>query len=171
MENKKNIVRSNNLSLSPLSFGEGIKGRGSLHLHFILVNSEFNQGIADDLNEGEESEDNIKYLWEDELKVSEPIKEFKIKNNAIYTLAGLFPDDREFSFEIDDMTIVDCLTENEKNMQFAVSKKLLKKTEIIKDEKKDETHLYFYLRDGLPFENPMEGIYIIRQNFPKELKK
>ena len=48
MGNKKNIVIKNDLTLSPLSFGEGIKGRGFLHLHFILVNSEFNQGIADD---------------------------------------------------------------------------------------------------------------------------
>jgi hypothetical protein len=142
----------------------------NLHLHFILVNSEFNQGIADDLNDGQESEDNIKYLWEDEFKVSEPVKDFKIKNNAIYTLAGYFPDDKEFNFEIWDMTIVDCITENGKNMQFAVSKKLLKKTEKIVDDKKEETHLYFYLRDMIPMENPMNGLYIIKQDFPEELK-
>jgi hypothetical protein len=142
----------------------------NLHLHFILVNSEFNQGIADDLYEGQETEDNIKYLWEDEFKVSEPVKEFKIKNNAIYTLVGRFPDDKEFSFEIWDMTIVDCITIDGKNMQFAVSKKLLKKTEKIVNETEEETHLYFYLRDGLPMENPMNGVYIIKQDFPKELK-
>lgn len=142
----------------------------NLHLHFILVNSEFNQGLADDLNEGQESEDNIKYLWEDELKVSEPVREFKIRNNAIYTLAGRLPNDKEFNFEIWDMTIVDCVTENGKNMQFAVSKKLLKKTEKIVDETNDETHLYFYLRDGIPMENPMDGVYILKQDFPKELK-
>ena len=143
----------------------------NLYLHFILVNSEFNQGLANDLYEGQESEDNIKHLWEDELLVSEPVKEFKIKNNAIYTLAGYFPDDKPFSFEIWDTTIVDCLTESGKQMQFAVSKKLLKKTEKIEDEKTNDTHLYFYLRDALPLENPMNGIYILRSDFPKELKK
>ena len=142
----------------------------NLHLHFILVNSEFNQGLAEDLYNGEESEDNIKHLWEDELKVSEPVKEFKIRNNAIYTLAGYLPDNKEFSYEIWDITIVDCITVNGTNMQFAVSKKLLKKTEKIVDDKNNETHLYFYLRDGLPLENPMNGVYIIRQDFPKELK-
>lgn len=142
----------------------------NLYLHFILVNSEFNQGLADDLNEGEETEDNIKYLWEDELKVAEPIKEFKIKNNATYTLAGFFPDDKEFSFDILDTTIVDCITESGKNMQFAVSKKLLKKTDKKVDEKMDETHLYFYLRDTFPLENPMDGVYILKQDFPKALK-
>ena len=77
----------------------------NLHLHFILVNSEFNKGLADDLYNGEESEDNIKHLWEDEFLVSEPVKEFKISNNAIYKLAGFFPDDKPFSFEVWDMTI------------------------------------------------------------------
>ncbi|MGZ4034070.1 MAG: hypothetical protein ACXVPU_15760 [Bacteroidia bacterium] len=142
-----------------------------LYLHFILVNSEFNQGLADDLYEGQESEDNIKYLWEDEFKVSEPIKEFKIKNNAIYTLAGYFPDDKPFSFEIWDMTVVDCITESGKTMQFAVSKKLVKKTEKVVKEKINETHMYFYLKDAMPMENPMNGVYILKTDFPKELKK
>jgi hypothetical protein len=81
-----------------------------LHLHFILVNSEFNQGLAEDLYEGQESEDNIKHLWEDELKVSEPIQDFKIKNNSTYTLAGYYPNDEAFSFEIADVTLVNCTT-------------------------------------------------------------
>jgi hypothetical protein len=97
----------------------------NLHLHFIQVNSEFSQGFADDLHEGQESEDNIKHLWEDELKVSEPIKEFKIKNNTSYTLAGYFPDNTEFNFEINDVTVIDCETDKGTKMQFAISKKLL----------------------------------------------
>lgn len=143
----------------------------NLHLHFILINSEFNTGLADDLHEGEETEDNIKYLWEDEFKVSEPVEDFKIKNKVIYTLAGLYPDHTEFSFEIPDMTIVNCTTVSGSHQQFAVSKKLLRKTEKIVNEKADETHLYFYLRDHPPMENPMNGVYILRSDFPKELKK
>lgn len=141
----------------------------NLHLHFILVNSEFNQGLADDLHEGQETEDNIKHLWEDELRVSEPVLEFKIRNRAVYTLAGYFPDGKQFAYEIEDMTIVDCTTVAGTKMQFAISKKLLKKTEKSASEKQDETHLYFYLRDE-PLENPMNGVYILNQDFPKELK-
>lgn len=143
----------------------------NLHLHFILINSEFNQGLANDLYEGQESEDNIKHLWEDEFKVSEPIKEFKIKNNTTYTLAGYFPDEKPFSFEIWDMTVVDCITESGKSMQFAVSKKLVKKTEKVVKEKINETHMYFYLKDAMPMENPINGVYIVKADFPKELKK
>ena len=85
-------------------------------------------------------------------------------------MTGFFPDDKEFSFDILDTTIVDCITESGKNMQFAVSKKLLKKTDKKVDEKMDETHLYFYLRDTFPQENPMDGVYILKQDFPKALK-
>ncbi|MGB3948287.1 MAG: hypothetical protein WBM13_09890 [Bacteroidia bacterium] len=143
----------------------------NLHLHFILVNSDFNQGLANDLYEGQETEDNIKHLWEDELKVSEEVAEFKIRNNTIYTLAGYFPNGEQFSFDIWDMTIVDCTTVSGQKMQFAVSKKLLKKTEKVVNNEANETHLYFYLRDSLPLENPMDGVYILKQDFPKELKK
>ena len=142
----------------------------NLILHFILVNSEFNKGLADDLYEGQETEDNIKHLWEDEMKVSEPVKEFKIKNNAIYTLAGYYPDNSNFSFEIWDMTLVDCLTEGGQELKFAVSKKLIKKTEKVVDEPTGDTHLYFYLHDKFPLENPMDGVYILKSDFPKELK-
>jgi len=142
-----------------------------LHLHFIKINSDFNQALADDLYGGEESEDNIKHIWEDELKVSEPVTEFKIRNNTSYTLAGYYADNTAFSFEIAEMTVVDCKTKSNTTMQFAVSKKILKKTEKIVDEKNAETHLYFYLRDTYPIENPMNGVYIIRTDFPKELKK
>lgn len=139
-----------------------------LSLHFILVNSEFNQGLADDLYNGQETEDNIKYLWEDEFEVSEALKSFKIRNKDIYTLAGYYPDNSQFSFEIWDMTVVDCLTESGKEMQFAVSKSLIKKTEK-KTDKNNDTHLYFYLRDTVPMKSPMNGVYIAKKDFPKEL--
>jgi polynucleotide 5'-kinase involved in rRNA processing len=141
-----------------------------LYLHFIQINSEFNQALANDLHDGKETEDNIKCLWEDELKVSEDVKEFKIKNNTTYTLEGYFPDNKKFSFEIPDMTTCDCITGSGKKTQFAISKKLIKKTEKIVEAGKDETHLYFYLKDTLPMENPMNGIYIVKSDFPKELR-
>ncbi|MGQ0828735.1 MAG: hypothetical protein ACT4ON_10100 [Bacteroidota bacterium] len=141
-----------------------------LYVHFILVNSEFNQGIANDLHAGQESEDNIKYLWEDELKVSGSITEFKIRNNAIYDLKG-YTGEVPFDFAIPDMTICDCITTDGNKMQFAVSKKLLKKTEKTVNDAKTETHLYFYLKNTLPMENPMNGVYILNSDFPKALKK
>jgi hypothetical protein len=135
------------------------------------LNSDFSQGFADELYDGQESEENIKHLWEDEFKVSESVKEFKIKNNTTYTLAGFLPNNNEFSYEIGDMTVINCITKAGNSMQFAVSKKILKKTSKYVNEKKNETHLFFYLRDTHEIENPMNGVYILKSDFPKELSK
>ena len=140
-----------------------------LIVHFIQVNSQFNQTMADNIHGGEESEDNIKYLWEDELKVAEAVTDFKINNNATYVLAGYFPNDAPFNFNIAEMVVCDCNLLSGKNTHFAVSKKLVKKTDRIVDAQKGETHLYFYLKDKLEMENPMDGVYILKENFPKEL--
>ena len=140
-----------------------------LHLHFIAVNTQFDQKLADDLFEGKETEDNIKYLWEDDLTVSDPVLDFKIVNNAVYTLSGFYPDGKVFGFEIPDMTLCICNTAKESNMQFAVSKKILKKTDKIIED--GETHLYFYLSDHHPMINPMNGVYILKKDFPNALKK
>src|ERR1700741_2502030 len=98
-------------------------------LNVKLVNSEFNQSIADDLHNGEESEDNIKYLWEDEFTVQGKVALFKIKNNATFQLKGILPDDKEFSYDIPDMCIVECTMEDGSVVQFPISKKLIKATE------------------------------------------
>ena len=57
-----------------------------LIVHFIQVNSQFNQTMADNIHGGEESEDNIKYLWEDELKVAEAVTDFKINKSSCKNL-------------------------------------------------------------------------------------
>jgi hypothetical protein len=139
-----------------------------LHIHFIQLNSEFNQSIADDFNNGEESEDNIKNLWEDELKVKEPVMDFKIKHNLPFLLKGIYPDKNTFSFEIPNVSLVEYTTQSGEKTQLAVSKKLIKNTD--KKTEGNATHLYFYLCDDVPFQNPYVGVYIVNSDFPKELK-
>ena len=137
-------------------------------LNVKLVNSEFNQSIADDLHNGEESEDNIKYLWEDEFTVQGKVALFKIKNNATFQLKGILPDDKEFSYDIPDMCIVECTMEDGSVVQFPISKKLIKATEKIESKKKNSVTFIVLLKD-LEHVNPMDGTYILKENFPKEL--
>ncbi len=134
-----------------------------------LVNSEFDQDIAIALYEGDESEENIKYLWEDEFEVLGDIESFKVKNNAIYTLEGIKTDDTKFSFEIWDMTIVECIDKKGNINQFSFSKKLIKSTEKLQDEKTKDIIFIVLLTDKLEHVNPMDGLYILKSHFPKEL--
>ncbi|MFM2019122.1 MAG: hypothetical protein RL007_2778, partial [Bacteroidota bacterium] len=52
------------------------------------VNPDFDHELAEREHEGKESEDNILYTWEDEFVINGDITDFKIRNNAEYSLAA-----------------------------------------------------------------------------------
>lgn len=132
-----------------------------------LVNSQFNQAYADKENEGEETEDNIKYLWEDEFEVQGNVTNFKVVNNTTYLLNGLYPNDDEFSFEIPDMTVLECTLDNGSVTLLPFSKKAISKTE--KKETKKGMTFYVHLKSVRELVNPMTGVYILKDDYPKEL--
>lgn len=132
-----------------------------------LVNSKFNQAYADKENEGEETEDNIKYLWEDEFEVQGNVSNFKVINNTTYLLNGLYPDNDEFSFEIPDMTVLECTLDNGTVTLLPFSKKAISKTE--KVETKNGMTFYVHLKSIREIVNPMTGVYILKDDYPKEL--
>ena len=134
-----------------------------------LVNSKFNQAYADKENEGEETEDNIKYLWEDEFDVQGDVANLKVINNTTYLLKGLYPDDDEFCFEIPDMTILECTMKDGSQTLIPFSKRAINKTE--KTETKDGIHFFVYLKSIKDIVNPMQGVYILKEDYPKELLK
>lgn len=132
-----------------------------------LINSKFDQKKADLHHEGEESEDNMKILWEDEFVVSGNITDFKVKNNAVYQLKGYLANDQEFCYDIPDMTIVECVMDNGQITQIPFSKKLIIDTD--KQQTPKEITFSVRLKSSRPLMNPMEGVYILKENFPKEL--
>ncbi|MBC7694536.1 MAG: hypothetical protein H7141_03725 [Burkholderiales bacterium] len=132
-----------------------------------LVNSKFNQAYADKENEGEETEDNIKYLWEDEFEVQGNVTNFKVINNTTYLLNGLYPNDDEFSFEIPDMTVLECTLDSGVITLLPFSKKAINKTE--KKETKNGFTFYVQLKSIREVVNPMTGVYILKDDYPKEL--
>lgn len=132
-----------------------------------LVNSNFNQAYADKENEGLETEDNIKYLWEDEFDVKGEVTHFKVITNTTYLLQGVFPDDRAFRFEIPDITLLECTMDHGTTVFIPFSKKAISKTD--KQETKSGLVFSVYLKSIKDIVNPMEGVYILKEDYPKEL--
>lgn len=132
-----------------------------------LVNSKFNQAYADKENEGDETEDNIKYLWEDEFEVQGNVSNFKVINNTTYMLNGLYPNDDEFSFEIPDMTVLECTLDNGSVTLMPFSKKAISKTE--KTDTKEGMTFFVQLKSIREVVNPMTGVYILKEDYPEEL--
>lgn len=131
------------------------------------VNPDFDQELADKTNDGHESEDNIRYNWEDEFEVKHDVKDFSIRNNEIYTLEGMAGDE-PFSYEIPSMTIIECSGANGEVSRFAASRKLIKDSKKNVD-KKGDVHFFLFLKGGHKHVNPMPGIYISQKDFPSEL--
>jgi hypothetical protein len=136
-------------------------------LNIKLVNSKFNQAYADKDNEGEETEDNIKYLWEDEFDIKGNVKNFKVINNTTYLLKGLYPNDDEFCFEIPNMTVLECIMDDDSVTLLPFSKKAISKTD--KVDSKDGLYFNINLKSIYEIVNPMLGVYIIKEDYPKEL--
>ena len=136
-------------------------------LNIKLVNSKFNQAYADKDNEGEETEDNIKYLWEDEFDIKGNVTNFKVINNTTYLLKGLYPNDDEFCFEIPNMTVLECTMDDGSVTLLPFSKKAISKTD--KVDSKDGLYFNINLKSIYDIVNPMLGVYIIKEDYPKEL--
>lgn len=134
-----------------------------------LVNSKFDQAYADKENEGDETEDNIKYLWEDEFEIQGDVETFKVVNNTTYLLKGLYPDDEEFCFEIPDMTVLHCTMGDGSETLLPFSKKAISKTE--KVETKKGMTFNVQLKSVREVVNPMTGVYILKEDYPEELLK
>lgn len=131
------------------------------------VNPEFDQQLADKYHEGKESEDNIRYNWEDEFDVSADITDFRIRNNAVYMLEG-FRGEEKFSYEIPSMTIVECVAADGSITPFAASRRLIKDTKKTVG-KNGDIHFFLFLKGGHPMVNPVTGVYISKGDFPFEL--
>ena len=61
----------------------------SCKIHIYLLNDLYSQELADAEHEGNQSIDNIKYEWEDELSISSDVTSVKELTDVIYPLAGM----------------------------------------------------------------------------------
>ena len=132
------------------------------------VNPDFDREHAEQFHEGKESEDNILYLWEDELAVKRDVVSFKVKNNAVYLLEGETGKEK-FSHEIHSCTIIECTLDDGSITQFPFSKRIIKETDYKKS--KDEKQLWFfvYLKAKMKIVSPFEGAYFAKEDFPFDL--
>lgn len=133
-----------------------------LKLHFLLLNENFSPEYAEANFNGEESENNPKFEWEDELEVSN-VKNFQITRNATLPLNGILPNDEPFSVEIQQVFVIEITTFENQIAYLGVSESILE------DFEQNENEIKIFIKDYEPHGNPMPGVYIASKEFPKEL--
>ncbi|MCC5923844.1 MAG: hypothetical protein JJT77_08665 [Crocinitomicaceae bacterium] len=135
--------------------------------HFRLLNYDFSPEFAEAHHNGEPSENNRFYDWEDELVLKTPVKKIEVLRNNSYVLRGTLGKDQSFEESVPDMLVFEIHGQNGDVTIMACSEKLV--NGYVLSEEANRFILEVDLEAKEPCSNPVPGIYIAAVDFPKSL--
>ncbi len=135
------------------------------HFHFLFLNPVFDQEIADEEHNGQETEDNIKFLWEDELIIPS-VGDVTFTENGTYNLI-VYKGRKKMKFPIKESRLISVPSGENQVTEMVVTEDLIENYELKKEE--GNPHHYFTLKSMQEPHNPVKGIYISGFHFPEEL--
>jgi hypothetical protein len=130
-----------------------------------LLNDHFSPEYAEAHHKGEESENNRKYLWMDELAITSTIVGVEKLEGVAYPLQGE-RGGKTFSYSIEDMVLVELVDAVGAKTYIGASRVLIENLEILEG---DSLEIRIQLKGEEPLSNPIPGIYIAARSFPREL--
>ena len=136
-------------------------------IHTYLLNDLYSQELADSLNNGEQSPDNKKFDWEDEMNVSSSVKDVEELLDSSYFLAGSLGDGSNFSIEVPKMRLLKITSSDAQDLYVGASESIISEVRINRNE--NHWKIEIYIKDLERLANPIPGIYIASKEFPKEL--
>lgn len=132
---------------------------------FYKLNEDFSPEYAEANNEGKPSENNRLYEWEDELVLKNDIKNVEVLEGKTYTLKGEI-NGEGFEEEVENMFLFNIQGSDNSITQMACSAVLVERYEVLE---KENIQLNVFFKGTEPLSNPVPGIYIALQEFPKRL--
>jgi len=136
-------------------------------IHTYLLNDLYSQELADSQNNGEQSPDNKKYDWEDEMNVSSRVNDVEELKDSSYFLAGSLGNGSDFSIEVPKMRLLKITSSDAQDLYVGASESIISEVRIAKTV--SQWNIEIYIKDLEPLANPIPGIYIASKEFPKEL--
>ncbi len=135
-------------------------------VHFYKLNYDFSPEFAEAHHDGKPSENNRLYDWEDELAVKSEVVSFQVSENEIFILQGERGGE-PFQEEIKNVILFKFTDENDAVTVMACSHSIIKEYKVEEDE--ESLKLDVFLEELEPLTNPIPGVYIAVQEFPKSL--
>lgn len=136
-------------------------------IHVYLINELYSQEFADEFHNGNPSEDNKEFDWEDELSISSDVVSTEELSNSVYKLEGENGNGDYFSVEVPNMRLVKIESSDAPVVFVGASESMVDTLSI--EKLSNEILISIYLKDNEPHANPIPGIYIASKEFPKEL--
>lgn len=136
-------------------------------VHVYLMNEHFSEEHANEHHGGQESENNLRHEWEDELLITSDVVGINFIEDAIFPLRGEMPDGKAFHHEVKHMSLYEIQSSDSPTTYVGASKSIVDHCDSAIE---DGIHkIFIYLKDYEPMANPIPGIYIASKEFPKEL--
>jgi hypothetical protein len=132
-----------------------------------LLNEHFSPEYAEAQHNGKESENNLRYEWEDEFAITSDVLSVTAIENASLPLQGEMPDGQIFSHEVSKMLLFEIASSDAPTTFVGASASIVDSYTI--DQSGEDIRLKIFLKDYEPLSNPIPGIYIASKEFPKEL--
>lgn len=136
-------------------------------IHTYLLNDLYSQELADSQHNGEQTPDNKKYDWEDEMNVSSRVNDVEELKDSSYFLAGSLGDGSNFSIEVPKMRLLKITSSDAQDLYVGASESIISEVRINRNE--NHWKIEIFIKDLEPMANPIPGIYIASKEFPKEL--
>ena len=136
-------------------------------VYFYLLNEHFSVEHAEAHHSGEESENNQKFEWEDELEITADVVVIDVQENGEYILQGTMPTGEPFKHSVTKMRMFDLKNDNQIIAQMGCSESIMDSFELTETDEKFV--LKVFIKDYEPMSNPVPGVYIAAQEFPKAL--
>jgi hypothetical protein len=130
-------------------------------VNVFMLNPHFSQEHADAQHSGDETENNKKLDWEDEMRLNNINGEPQVKRKDIYRLCGQIGE-KSFDYAIDNMMVISFPSDSDQEVVLACSEELYECHEI------KEEQVLLTLK-GEPYANPVPGVYIASNDFPIQL--
>lgn len=135
-------------------------------VHFYKMNYDFSPEFAEAHHEGKPSENNRLYDWEDELAIKSSVVTYEVVENGTFTLKGE-KGGEPFEEIIQNVMRFEFTDENDAVTVMVCSHSVVKDYSI--EEKDSELNVEIFLEELEPLTNPIPGVYIAVQEFPKSL--
>ena len=136
-------------------------------IHFYHLNDHFSIEYALEHNNGEPSEMNRLYQWEDEFEIRTDVTNLETRDYSEYVLQGTRGDNETFAETIPEMRLFYVMNVDQPVAVVGCSELLLDSYQISKTDEAIE--LSVFMKGEEPLANPVTGIYIATKDFPKSL--
>jgi len=132
-----------------------------------MLNEHFSQEHADAQHNGQPSENNRLYDWEDDLRITSDVQEVIEHRKVSFPLQGTLPDGKAFNHDVTNMFLFEIKSADQPSTFVGCSESMLDSFE--KTEDGETVFLKIFINDYEAYANPIPGIYIASKEFPKEL--